>query len=55
MTTKYQVTNHAGGWVTCLRAAEQKSGWLHYQLRDGTNGLTPRKNWRVKPAKEAAK
>jgi hypothetical protein len=41
----YQVRD-GEDWLTCLKAVEQSSGWLHYELRDGTNGLAQPKNWR---------
>jgi hypothetical protein len=33
-------------YITCSKAEEQPHGWLHYELRDGTNGLAQPKNWR---------
>jgi len=47
-SVKYQV-RHGDGWQTCLRGAVQPSGWLHYELRDGTNGLCRPGQWREKP------
>lgn len=44
-----------GGWRTCLRAAPVKNGWLHYELRDGTNGLARPGKWRIKPADDISK
>lgn len=37
------------GWVTCKKADPQPSGWLHYELSDGTNGLAMPERWREKP------
>lgn len=37
-------------WHRCKRAVKQPSGWLHYELADGTNGLAQPKNWRVAKA-----
>jgi hypothetical protein len=41
------------GWIKCRVAVEahkatrpQPSGWLHYELEDGTVGLAQPKNWR---------
>ena len=33
-------------YITAVKAEEQHHGWLHYELRDGTNGLAQPKNWR---------
>lgn len=35
-------------WQTPLKAQRQPSGWLHYELRDSTNGLAQPQNWRYK-------
>lgn len=39
----------AGEWIKCKSAAVQPSGWLHYLLADGTNGIAKPGNWRRKP------
>ncbi len=37
-------------WRTCTTAEPQPpSGWLHYELWDGTIGLAPPNKWRVRP------
>ena len=41
-------------WVACKKAATVKNGWLHYELRDGTNGLARPERWRVKQKRKAA-
>ncbi len=46
-TTKYEIRD-GDGWITAAKAVPVKKGWLHYQLRDGTNGLAQPKNWRIK-------
>ena len=43
--TKYEVLV-VNEWIRCKKAAVQPSGWLHYELKDGTIGLTPAKKWR---------
>lgn len=43
---KYQVLI-AGEWCKCRKAVVMPSGWLHYELSDGTVGLAPPKNWKV--------
>jgi len=35
-------------WVTVKKFEVQESGWLHYELFDGTIGLAAPKNWRAK-------
>lgn len=35
-----------GKWIKVKKAQEQSSGWLHYELKDGTIGLAPKKKWR---------
>ena len=35
-------------WIPVKAADEQDTGWLHYELRDGTNGLARPGTWRVK-------
>jgi len=54
---KYQIRIADDEWETAKKAEEQPSGWLHYELRDGTNGLAQPKNWRkaatLKRAKDA--
>jgi hypothetical protein len=37
-------------WEHPTKAAEQSSGWLHYELKDGTIGLAQPKNWRYSKA-----
>jgi hypothetical protein len=45
-TKKYWVrTSNLKGWCRVLRAAEQPSAWLHYELRDGVTGLARPGNW----------
>lgn len=39
-------------WYRCRKADPQPSGWLHYELRDGTIGLVPPKKWREAKPKE---
>lgn len=55
---KYQVLESdfhpEGPWTTCTKADPQLSGWLHYELRDGTNGLKRPGTWRVKPSKKGS-
>lgn len=43
---KYQVLI-AGEWCKCRKAVAMPSGWLHYELYDGTVGLAQPKNWKV--------
>ena len=38
--------------TTAVKAEEHPHGWLHYELRDGTNGLAQPKNWRKVEARE---
>lgn len=45
--TKYEV-EYFGHWYTCKVATVQESGWLHYELYDGTIGLKRPGTWRVK-------
>lgn len=45
--TKYEV-KCGGEWVTAERAKEVRQGFLHYELKDGTNGLAQPGSWRVK-------
>jgi hypothetical protein len=33
-------------WERPVKAVELPSGWLHYELKDGTNGMAQPKNWR---------
>ena len=35
-------------WVKCVKAAPQPSGWLNFELRDGTVGLARPDHWRIK-------
>jgi len=35
-------------WCKCRKAVAMPSGWLHYELYDGTVGLAQPKNWRFK-------
>lgn len=54
MTTKVNVEVHIVGdeWEAPKQAAVvEKWGedWLHYELKDGTNGLARPQNWRYKP------
>ena len=48
MKTKYQVHTSKGVWLTC-KVAQPTSGWLHYELDDGTIGLARPRKWREKP------
>lgn len=41
-----------GAWYPCKIAAPQPSGWLHYELRDHTNGLARPGTWRETAPKE---
>lgn len=60
MRTKYDV-RFGNEWCKCLRAAPTgKPGWLHYQLKDVTNGLAYNKpgaepRWRVRPDREVTR
>lgn len=36
-------------WIAVMRSEKQPSGWLHYELQDGTIGLAQPKNWREEP------
>ena len=40
-----------GEWITCKvsKTSGLEEGWLHYELRDGTNGLARPGTWRVAP------
>jgi hypothetical protein len=42
---QYEVANGLD-WLLCKIAEEQPSGWLHYELRDGTIGLARPGRWR---------
>ena len=42
-------------YITAVQAEEHPHGWLHYELRDGTNGLAQPKNWRKVEAQEQKK
>lgn len=53
MIQKYQIKD-GDGWETCRKAAPQKPGWLHYELRDGTIGLAYGDKWRIKPKEQTA-
>lgn len=47
---KYEVFYRGiGEWLKCKAAVPQPSGWLHYELWDGTNGLARPGAWRVVP------
>ncbi|PYT76507.1 MAG: hypothetical protein DMG40_25990 [Acidobacteria bacterium] len=43
---KYQVKID-GEWVFCRYAERNPSGWLHYELEDGTQGLKRLGTWRT--------
>lgn len=43
-----------GEWFVCQKAVETGKGWLHYQMRDGTNGMKRPGTWRVKLTKPFA-
>jgi hypothetical protein len=43
---KYEV-EFLGTWVRCKKAKVQRSGWLHFELGDTTNGLANPKRWRL--------
>ena len=45
--TKYEV-EIGKEWCKCTRATETGTGWLHYELSDGTIGLKRPGTWRVK-------
>jgi hypothetical protein len=45
--TKYEILEN-GIWKPCKIAKPQPSGWLHYELVDGTNGLKRPGTWRQK-------
>ena len=49
--TKYEIFTRHSGWIMTKVASEQKNGWLHYELRDGTNGLARPGTWRTKGTK----
>jgi hypothetical protein len=54
-TKKYQVSSTFNGetvWEPCKKAVVQSSGWLHYELEDGTNGLARPGRWQEKVKKE---
>lgn len=40
------------GWKKAKRASAESNGWLHYQLYDGTIGVTLLDEWRIAPAKD---
>lgn len=46
-TKRYQI-KEGDKWITCVKAIPVKREWLHYQLKDGTNGLKRPGEWRVK-------
>ena len=49
---RYQVrcwAIHVWAWVPCTKAEPQPSGWLHYELADGTVGLARPGTWRELP------
>jgi len=54
MKTKYQVHTTKGVWLTC-KVAQPTSGWLHYELDDGTIGLARPGKWREKPQRPKAR
>lgn len=35
----------AGEWLKCTKAKALESGWLEYELADGTAGLTQPRKW----------
>jgi len=45
---RYQIQD-GESFINCKRAEPQPSGWLHYELTDGTNGLKRPGTWRVRP------
>ena len=52
---RYQVLSGGdsnGQWINCKKAVPQPSRWLHFELRDGTNGLARPGRWRERPPKE---
>lgn len=40
---KHHYVFSAGEWIKCTKANPLRSGWLEYELKDGTAGLT--KKW----------
>ena len=47
---RYQIQDSdTATFINCKRAEPQPSGWLHYELADGTNGLRRPGKWRVRP------
>ena len=47
-SVKYEVYISNGEWEQCKKAVPEPSGWLHYELKDGTIGLARPENWRRK-------
>lgn len=60
---KYEIFNDwdydPGKWVSPKRAALTEKEWLHWELSDGTNALSPPSKkgteWREKPEKAPRK
>ena len=50
---KYEV-REGSEWYRCKKGEPQSSGWLHFELSDGTIGLAQPKNWRVVGAETVA-
>ena len=53
---KFYLINHVTGELAKVKVGEpQSSGWLHYELRDGTNGLAKPGKWSEGDIKDVSK
>lgn len=44
--TMYEVGSDKSGWDRVTNAIEVRQGFLHYEMKDGTNGLARPGTWR---------